>query len=147
MNINIIRDALRRAGTLFEVTGAESQAGAIAAVEQVLADCGDETVEDFVDKTGKALAAPRFEDLTPDVIAAELEGLRTDKAKFALHFAKLQQAGLRKEKVAEVASLYSGARPTAFKTKASALKAIKQTFDDKVYLASKQAMNEGVTPW
>ena len=61
MKINVLRDALKRATALFEVSGAKTQAEATSSVEKLLADCKDESVEEFVARTNEALGAPPLE--------------------------------------------------------------------------------------
>ena len=79
--------------------------------------------------------------------AAQLSAIKVDKIQFGKLYAKMQGPNFKKDKAAQVAALYTGARATAFKSKPSALKAIKQKFEDRAILASKEKMNENVTPW
>lgn len=147
MSINELRTVLQRAAALFRASGAKSQAQAVDCVERLLADSKDETVVDFVSRTQDALSGPKPEDLTAEELALRLDNLRADKAAFAVLFTSLQRKEFTKSKAIQVASIFTGARPTAWSTKPQALKAIKRKFDDRVYLASKEAMNAKVTPW
>lgn len=146
-SISHLRRVLQRAVSLFEASGAKAQAGDIKAVENLLAETGDTTVDEFVDRTMTALNAPKAAELPPAEIVAKLNEIGTDRAKFDNLFAQLKLSAFNKSKATATAALFTGARATAWKSKPQALEAIRQKFEERVYLASKAALNENVTPW
>lgn len=142
-----IRATLLRAAALFRAGGALGQARALDQVEQLLADSGDVTVDQFVDRTRAALARPRLDEMAVDLIVKRLEAIDTDRSAFSSLLSEMKQRGFSKEKTIEVAVAYTGAQATRLKSKPQALKTIENKFDERVYLASKEAMNQNVTPW
>ena len=147
MSINQLRSVLKRAAGLFEASGAKAQAGDLEAVEQLLADSGDKSVDEFVEQTLAARNAPKFSELAPTDIVAKLNEIGTDRARFDQLLAQMKTAGVNKAKATGTASLFTGARATAWKSKPQALEAIRQKFEERVYLAAKAKQNENVTPW
>lgn len=147
MDIMQLRAALRRAASLFKATGAKAQAQSIEAVERLIGETGDRTVEEFVEKTQNALKEPPLGSLSVLEIVERLAIVGTDQAKFGALYKQMQSRGFDKNKVLEVASRFTGARKTAWSSKPKALQAIKLKFEERVYLASKDAANSRVTPW
>ncbi|MGA7326063.1 MAG: hypothetical protein WBX25_16655, partial [Rhodomicrobium sp.] len=93
-----------------------------------------------------AILPEPLDQLTSRQIADRLEKLGADDATFARLFAGLQEKSLSKEKVIEVAALYVGGQPR-WKTKPAALKAIRGSFEDRAYQASKMVFVDKSTPW
>ncbi|MFM9939751.1 MAG: hypothetical protein ACKVP7_09665 [Hyphomicrobiaceae bacterium] len=147
MSITMLRGVLKRAAGLFEASGAKAQSRDIDAVEKLLADSGDATVDEFVERTLAARNPPKPAELSPVDVVNKLNEVGTDRAKFEQLVAQLKPPAFGKDKALMAASLFTGARPTAWKTKPQALEAIRQKFEERVYLAGKAALNEGVTPW
>lgn len=146
-SISQFRSVLQRAASLFEASGAKTQADDIKAVEQLLADSGDTTVDEFVHRTQAARNAPKAAELPPAEIVAMLNDIGTDRAKFDQLFAQLKLPAFNKARAMTTAALFTGARTNAWKSKPQALEAIRQKFEERVYLASKAALNENVSPW
>jgi hypothetical protein len=93
-----------------------------------------------------------LEQLSAEEIATRLRLIGTDEAKFAHLLGTLKTKAFNKEKVIEVAALYTGQSPytghsPAWKTKNKALDAIRTRFEDDVYQASKLEQVDKVTPW
>ena len=148
MNITQLRETLQRAAALFKSGGATSQAAALEAAERLLADSGDETVEQFVERsrTPARTSAPTAP-VDIDALVQDLYDWRSDPERFAQFYKQMEGRNFDKETAIAVASKFLGLKPKHFKTKPEALRAIKQKFDDRLYLASKSAMNSKVTPW
>jgi hypothetical protein len=147
MDIMELRSALKRAASLFKATGAKTQAQSIVAVENLIGASGDKTVEEFVDKTRTALREPQLGSLTVLEVVERLVVVGTDQSKFTALYKQMQSRGFDKDKALEVAARFTGARKTTWTSKPKALQAIKSKFEERAYLASKDAANSGVTPW
>ena len=147
MSVNQLRGALRRAEEMFSAAGASRQAKALTEVDRVLSPAQGESVEQFVDSTRAALTAPALADETSAVVAERLAGVGTDQAIFSSLFEQLKAREFGRDKAIEVAALYTGAGEAMWGSKAKALEAIRLKFEERVYLASKAALNEKVTPW
>jgi hypothetical protein len=147
MKMDAVRSTLARAAALLAASGARPQSDALASVERLLADSGDKTVGEFVERTQTALNLPTVGELPPDVIVRKLDDINVDTGAFAAVMADLRAKNVTKEKAVSVALEYTGALPTRIRTKADALKAIQKKFDERVYLTSKETLNSTVTPW
>ena len=147
MDITELRAALRRAASLFRAAGARPQTQSIEAVERLIGACGDKTVEEFVEKTRAALSEPPLESLSVLEIVERLALIGTDQTKFGALYKQMQSRGFDKEKALEVAARFTGARKNSWSSKPKAIKAIKAKFDERVYMAAKNASNSGITPW
>ena len=147
MDISELMGVLKQATSLFKATGAKAQAQSIEAVERVIGASGDKTVEEFVEKSRAALEEAPLVSLTALEIIERLAIAGTDQAKFGLLLKRMKSRDFDKEKVLEVASRFTGARRTAWSSKSKALQAIKSKFDERAYLAAKDAANSRVTPW
>ena len=147
MDMKSLRSVIERAAGLFAASGAKSQAEAADSVAKLLAQSDDATVDSFVANSKDALAAPPLHALPPDVIVERLNALKTDRAAFTKLYKGLEAKALGKDQARKIAALFTGARETAWPSKPAALKAIKQKFDDRVFLANKAKQDENVTPW
>lgn len=147
MSMDQLRGVLKRAAALFDAGGARTQATNLEAVERLLADSGDQSVDDFVDRTVAAMNAPKPADMEPAQIVAALNEIGTDRNRFNQLVAQLKVPAFNKAKATATASLFTGAKPTAWRSKPQALEAIRQKFEERVYLAAKAAANANVTPW
>jgi hypothetical protein len=145
MNIADLSRILRRTAAVFRSGGAAAQAETLDAVQDLLQSSGDATVEDFVLATREALKG--LESTSPEEIVQKLRALGTDQVEFEHLLTQLGEKQISKEKATAVASLYTGARESAYKSKPKALAAIRQKFEDEVYHTSKAKLNERVTPW
>jgi len=144
MNIKELKSILGRAEALFRSSGATPQASDLGKVRDMLDGDDHQSVSDFVAET-KPLLEP-IELLSPAEIAERLNKIKTDEAAFSRIFAKLETRAVTKEKAIEVASLYLGGKPH-WKSKPAALKAIRTSFEDRVYQASKMVFVDKATPW
>ena len=132
---------------MLKAARAKPQAQAVQAVNALLDDARDRSVDEFVDRTAAALNAPKMSDLPPSDVCTMLREAGVDKAQFESIYSALSDRSFSKEKTIEIASLFTGARSTAWSTKPQALKAIKMKFDERVFLDSKSRHNVRVTPW
>jgi hypothetical protein len=148
MNITQLRETLQRAASLFKSGGADSQAAALEATERLLADSGDETVQQFVERSkAPAITSAPTTPIDVDALVQNLYDWRSDPESFTQAYKTMEGRTFDKATAIAVASKFLGLKPKHFKTKPEALRAIKQKFDDRLYLASKSAMNSKVTPW
>lgn len=147
MSLLSLRNVLKRAAGLFEAGGAKEPAADLHAVEKLLADSGDVTVDEFVERTRDAIRAPKPSDMAPLEIVMRLNEIGVDRGRFEQFFAELKVPAFNKEMAKTTASLFTGARPTAWKSKPQALDAIRKKFEERVYLAGKAELNRNVTPW
>ena len=147
MDTTELRAALKRAATLFKAAGAKTHAKSIEAVEHLIDASGDRTVEEFVEETRAALSEPPLASLSVLEIVERLAGAGTDQCKFNFLYKQMQARDFDKEKTVEVAARLTGAKTTTWRSKPKALQAIKSKFEERVYMASKDAANSRVTPW
>lgn len=151
MELKKLKDALQNVADLFAASGAATQAKDVKRVTKLLDDAPDRTSDAFISETVRALdEAERDASLAAQSAAAiveRLRGLDEDKAGFDRVVQVLKAKSVPKELLAEVAGLYTGAGPTAFKTKPKALKAIEEKHRERAFMASKSRLNERVTPW
>ncbi len=80
-------------------------------------------------------------------IVGKLDAANISRPAFDSVMKDLRARSFGKADAVAVASIFTGARPTAFRTKGAAIEAIRQKFEERVYLAAKAKMNENVTPW
>ena len=147
MDTTELRAVLKRAAALFRSAGAKRETKSIEAVESLIEASGDRTVEEFVEKTQAALSEPPLASLSIPEIVERLAAAGTDRSKFNALYKQIQGRDFDKEKTFNVAARFTGARSTTWKSKPKALQAIKSKFDERVYMASKDAANSRVTPW
>lgn len=147
MDIVELRAALRRAASLFTAAGARKQTRSIEAVDSLLEASGDKCVEEFVEKTRAALKEPPLGALSVLEIVERLAVAGVDRSKFAVLYKQMQARSFDKDKLFEVAARFTGGLKTSWSTKPKALRAIKSKFEERAYLASKDAANSRVTPW
>ncbi|MGI9423079.1 MAG: hypothetical protein ACR2PA_07790 [Hyphomicrobiaceae bacterium] len=147
MDISTLARSLKKTAGVLRAAGAKQQTAAVDAVGQLVSETDHETVEEFVDQAVEQLNRPSPKDMPPEEIVSQLRSAGTDDKAFEALFQAMRDRAFAKDKVMLVASLYTGARKTAWSTKPQALKAIREKFDDSVFLASKAAANENVTPW
>lgn len=151
MELKRLKDVLQNVADLFTTSGAAAQAKELKRVTDLLNDAPDRTSDAFVTETMKALDdAARDGSLAEQPASAIVERLRSlddDKAAFDRIVQVLKAKTVQKELVTEVAGLYTGAGPTAFKTKPKAVKAIEEKHRERAFMASKSRLNERVTPW
>ena len=145
MKVNELKAILSSAEVFLGAAGAKAGAGALRQVHDLLDGDGQKTVDAFVDETLAILPEP-LESLSAKQIADRLEKAEADDAAFAKLFAGLQARAVSKEKAIEVAALYLGGAPR-WKSKPTALKAIRAGFDDRSYQASKMVFVDKATPW
>ena len=147
MEIKSLQRVLTRAGGVLRAAGAKPQADAVATVTDLLGGATAGSVEQFVDDAHAALARPELKDLPAGVISMQLRESVKNRAAFDSIFAEMSHKSFDKDKVIEIAGLYTGAGPSAWPTKPKALQAIKKKYDQWVFLEAKARLNEKVTPW
>ena len=145
MKVNELKAILSGAEAFLGASGAKTGAGALRQVHDLLDGDSQRTVAAFVEETQAILPEP-LENLSAKQIADRLEKAEADNAAFAKLFAGLQAKAVSKEKAIEVAALYLGGAPR-WKSKSTALKAIRAGFDDRSYQASKMVFVDKATPW
>jgi len=147
MDITELRGVLKRAATLFGASGAKAQASALNDVEKLLADSGDATVEQFVERTSAALDRPPLAGQTVEEVLAQLYEVGGKRHEADRLLSELKGKAFTNESLATLASRFTGLPVKSVATKAKAVKAIKNKLDERAYLESKERMNAGVTPW
>ena len=147
MDIAELRAALKKAAAVFRGAGARAQAQSIEAVDSLIRKSGDATLEEFVERTKEALQVKPLAELSAAEVIELLADAGTDAAKFNLIFLQLEARSFSKDKALEIAARFTGGRKSSWSSKSKALQAIKSKFDDRVFQASKDSANSGVTPW
>lgn len=147
MDISILTKSLKKTAGILRAAGAKQPTAAVEAVHQLVSETEHETVEEFVDSAVHKLNEPDPKDLSAEEMASRLRAAGPDDQAFDELLQAMRHRGFAKDKVIRVASIYTGARKSAWSTKPQALKAIQAKFDDIVFYASKSAANERVTPW
>lgn len=146
MNIKELRSLLDRAGAMLVGAGAKRASADLSKVRNILDGDDQQSVEAFVAETKALLSQPPLHELSAEEIAKRLRAIGTDESQFARLFAELKSKSLSKDKVIQVAALFTGGS-SAWKSKNKALDAIRTRFEDDVYQASKMAQVDKVTPW
>jgi len=131
---------------LLVAAGAKRPAADLRKVRDILDEDNQQSVEAFVAETKALLSQPLLHELSAEEVAKQLRSAGTDEAKFARLFRELRSKSFTKDKVIEVAALFTGGS-TTWKTKPKALDAIRTRFEDDVYQASKMSQVDKVTPW
>jgi hypothetical protein len=144
MSMEDTRSTLKKVASIFRAGGSKAQATALDDLEKLLADSGDRSIEQFVERSRPS---PPLKDLAVTEIVRKLDDAKIDAAAFALILTAIEAKNFPKAKAIGVAVGYTGAIATRLKSKADALKAISSKFDERVYHSSKEAMNSKVTPW
>jgi hypothetical protein len=147
MELRQLQRALERAARLLKSAGAKSQSEAVASASKLLADADGRAVDEFVDTTIAALNEPELKDLPASMVAAKLREVGVDRDKFEKVLSAMKHSTFKKDKIIEVAALYTGSKPTTKITKPKALKAIELKFKERVFLESKSRLNDPIAPW
>lgn len=146
MSMKQIQDILSRASGVLRAAGAK-QAADVAAVAKLIGDSPDGSIDELVAASINALRQPGPAEMTAKEMAAQLYKVGDEKVAFDQLYSAISQRQFSKEKAFEIAGLYTGAGPKAWRSKSDALKAIKRKFDERVYLEAKSRLNDEVTPW
>ncbi len=148
MDTKTLSAALSRAADLLKASGAKSQAASVEAVAEVVAGARQDSVENFVDFTKAKLSGPQLDELSPQEFVDRLDAARNERTTTLDLLASLKSTACNKTKVLEIAKLVlTGRRKLDFKTKPQAIKAIEERIHERMYLDSKDAMNQKVAPW
>ncbi len=145
MNISELRDVLKRAAGLFAAAGAKSQQKDLEDVEKLLADSGDPTVEDFVQRTVDALDRKLLSSQGDEEVLVQLYAVGAKRNEADSLLTELK--GFPKERLSAIGARFTGISVTSVATKAKALKAIETKLKERAYQEGKDRMNAGVTPW
>jgi len=145
MKVGDLKTLLARAEAFLAASDGKAAAEGMRCVHDMLGGDQHKSVDAFVAET-LAILPEQVEQLTAKQIADKLETLGSDDAAFAKLFAGLQEKSVTKEKAIEVAAFYIGGE-SRWKTKPAALKAIRGSYEDRAYQASKMVFVDKSTPW
>jgi hypothetical protein len=145
MDTSKLAQVLNRAASMMAVSGALSQSKAIASVAELVEHSPGVPVEAFVNAAKCALDAPKIEDMSVLAIVDLIDGTRRNRPAALAVLARIKTAPIDKTKLIDVAALLTGGKPP--KSKPLAMQAIQSNIEQRLYIESKEAQNEKVTPW
>jgi hypothetical protein len=145
MDTNKLAQVLKQSAALFAASGATGQSKVVASVADALANSPAISVDQFVQHVATRLNAPKLSELSAEAIVGLLHGTRGNRGAALALLAEIMSANIDKAKLIEVAATFTGGKPV--KTKPMAQQAIKSRLEQRLYLESKEALNEKVTPW
>jgi hypothetical protein len=145
MDTTKLAQVLKQTASLFAASGTVGQSKAIASVADALAAVPAMPVDAFVKQAAAGLRSDNLNELSAKEIVDLLDETRGQRAAALALVNRILSANLDKAKLVDVAALFTGGKP--LKTKPQAQQAIKAAVERRLYLESKEAQNEKVTPW
>lgn len=145
MSIAELRDVLKRAAGLFGSAGAKPQQKDLEDLERLVADSGDATVEDFVERTTDALDRAPLSAMGDEEILVRLYAIGAKGNEAVRIMAELKS--FPKDRLGKIGSRFTGIPAGSLASKPKALKAIETKLKERAYQEAKDGMNAGVTPW